>query len=240
MSRIRSIHPGFAKDENFIEVSRDARLFFLLLLTECDDFGVFVWKPKTLKMQLFPADDDVDVTALMAELVRIDAIRSYEIDGRKLGAVRNFRKFQKPKFPKSAYPITPDIGSYTASTLSITEIDDDQEPPIPRNGENASPIGEGDGDGEGVGEGEERKHTYAGFSGRVIRLTGADYDRWQASFPNLNGTLRGELESRDAWLATQPPADRKKWFQSTAAFLAKRNREAAQARAAPLAGRAAI
>jgi hypothetical protein len=49
MSRIRSIHPGFFADETFVMLSPLARLFWIGLLTEADDQGIFEWKPVTLK-----------------------------------------------------------------------------------------------------------------------------------------------------------------------------------------------
>lgn len=80
-------------------------------------------------------------------------------------------------------------------------------------------------EGQGQGQGQREDNHYA-FSGSVIRLSDADLARWKTSFANLNGSLSGLLESRDSWLQTQSAADRKKWFTSTAAWLAKKNTEA--------------
>jgi hypothetical protein len=129
MSRIRSLHPGFASDEDLVTVSIPARLFFALLWTECDDQGLFEWKPTTLKMRLFPADN-VDISGLLAELAAIDAVRSYEITGRQYGAVRNFRKHQRPKFPNATHPITDDIRKYVGLASAITETTDVEPPPV--------------------------------------------------------------------------------------------------------------
>ena len=62
------------------------------------------------------------------------------------------------------------------------------------------------------------------FEGSVIRLTSASLEKWRAAFPNVRN-LEGELVARDAWLATQPAKDRGNWFHSTAARLAKLDRE---------------
>ena len=68
MARIRSVHPGFFTDEDLVGTSLPARLLFIGLGIEADDKGIFEWKPITIKMRIFPADN-VDVEALLSELV---------------------------------------------------------------------------------------------------------------------------------------------------------------------------
>lgn len=67
---------------------------------------------------------------------------------------------------------------------------------------------------------DEKKYK---FKGVVIRLTAADYQKWEEAYPNLN--LYAELVSRDEWLATQPVDIQKKWFPSTAQYLGNRNKK---------------
>jgi hypothetical protein len=137
MSRIRSIHPGFFTDEDLVSVSVSARLLFLGLGVEADDKGMFEWKPLTIKMRIFPADN-VDVPALLGELVGANAICPYEIDGRKFGAIRNFRKFQRPKTPNDIHPSTADIRNYVG-------LPDANSEPFPRKGEKAPQMEDGGG-----------------------------------------------------------------------------------------------
>lgn len=111
MARIRSIHPGLFSDPEFAGLSSDAQVFFLGLLTEADDNGVFEWKPMTLRIRLRPTKDG-PVDALLSELESAEKVRSYEIEGRKYGAIRNFRKFQRPKSPKSWHPIPDDFRNW--------------------------------------------------------------------------------------------------------------------------------
>ena len=68
-------------------------------------------------------------------------------------------------------------------------------------------------------EGKPSKGGYA-FSGRVIRLSSADFTRWEKAYPSLD--LRALLQNRDDWLSEQPDTDRKRWFQSTSSWLAKK------------------
>ena len=132
MSRIRSIHPGFFTDEDLVSVGFAARLMFQGLWVESDDKGIFEWKPLTLKMKIFPADN-LDVDELLAELMSIDAVRVFEAAGRKYGAIRNFRKFQRPKSPNDIHPAPNEIRSYVGLTQPVSE-------PLPNHFPKASEI----------------------------------------------------------------------------------------------------
>lgn len=174
MARIRSIHPGFFTDERWVSVSPLARLLGIGIWTECDDQGAFEWKPLQMKMRLFAADS-VDVAPLLEELAAADLVRSYEHEGRKFGAVRNFRRFQRPKKPNCIHFMPPEFRTYVGLSGPSSEPDEDQggggsEPdavkgmPVPKRGEPevvkaASVPQKGelakqmeDGEGEGVGE----------------------------------------------------------------------------------------
>lgn len=137
MARIRSTHPGQWRDEDFVELSFGARLLALAIRNEADDQGVFEWKPKQIKMNCFPADS-VDIDALLSEIVAANIVKTYEIDGHKYGAIRNFRLYQRPKTPNAIYPLTDEIRKYVAIDgrkggkaqaldASISEIDSDEE-----------------------------------------------------------------------------------------------------------------
>lgn len=140
MARIRSIHPGFWTDERVVSVSPLARLLFMGIWNECDDQGSFEWSPLKLKMRILPADN-ADAGELLEELKAAGCIIDYDIDGRKLGAVRNFTTFQRPKKPNSVYPQTPEVRNYTG-------VKDDQVPnQLPTSGENAPQMEEGGGRG---------------------------------------------------------------------------------------------
>lgn len=105
MSRIRSTHPGIWTDERFVGVSAYARLLFMGIWNECDDYGSFEWSPLKLKMRLLPADN-VDAAELLAELEAAGSIMRYEVGGKPFGAVRNFCQYQRPKKPTHVHPQT--------------------------------------------------------------------------------------------------------------------------------------
>lgn len=111
MARIRSVHPGQWTDEDFVALSPMARLLTLAIRNECDDQGVFEWKPLTIKMRLLPADN-LDVADLLRELEENNHVKKFETGGKTYGAVRNFRRFQSPKKPNAIHPLPAEIGSY--------------------------------------------------------------------------------------------------------------------------------
>jgi hypothetical protein len=117
MARIRSLHPGQASDEDFVAMSVQARLFCLLLRCHADDQGIFEWKPKTLKMKIFPADN-IDVVPLLDDLVANRQIMRFEVGGGSYGAIRNFRKYQRPKKPSNSYPLPDDMRTYVGLSTS--------------------------------------------------------------------------------------------------------------------------
>ena len=98
MARIRSVHPGMASDEIYMSMSIAAKAAWPLLWTECDDNGIFEWKPIVLKARIFPADA-VDFAIILAEWSELGCVRKIEVDGKPYGLVRNFRRCQRPKNP---------------------------------------------------------------------------------------------------------------------------------------------
>ncbi len=134
MSRIRSVHPGLWTDERFASASPLARLLFIGIWTECDDQGSFEWSPIKLKMRLLPVDN-ADVATLLSELESAGMVMSYELEGRKLGAVRNFCRYQRPKKPNSTYPQSDEVRNYCGS----------QSPPVPQKGEKPPQMEDGGG-----------------------------------------------------------------------------------------------
>jgi hypothetical protein len=113
MSRIRSIHPGIASDESYMQMSMPAKAAWPILWTECDDHGVFEWKPIVLKARIFPADN-VDFAAILAELVTLDCVQRFEHEGKSYGIVRNFCAYQRPKHPSYRHPFPAALTEYAA------------------------------------------------------------------------------------------------------------------------------
>ncbi|MEW9272386.1 hypothetical protein [Gluconobacter oxydans] len=113
MARIRSVHPGLWTDETFVGLPAMARLFLIGLWNEADDNGVFQWKPLTLKMRILPGDN-ADASELLAIMEEAGVVMRYEAEGASYGAVRNFRRFQRPERPKPVHPITDEVEQFVA------------------------------------------------------------------------------------------------------------------------------
>lgn len=71
-------------------------------------------------------------------------------------------------------------------------------------------------------EKKNNKGTFA-FEGEVIRLRRNDFEKWQRAYPDVD--LMAALQARDDWMRNQPEPERKRWFNSTSNFLAKRQQE---------------
>jgi hypothetical protein len=148
MSRIRSIHPGLFTDEAFVVLSPMARVFFMGLWTECDDYGSFEWSPLKLKMRLLPADP-ADAAALLDEIERERGVMRYEHGGRTYGAVRNFCQYQRPKKPTTVHPQTEEVREWV--NLNARNIRDGGGPvpnQLPTGGEKPRQMEDGGGDKE--------------------------------------------------------------------------------------------
>src|SRR5258705_11169367 len=111
MGRIRSVHPGLFKDEAVMELSMTARFLAIGIWTLADDHGVFEWKPKVIRAELFPGDN-VEIEALLGELVTHGLIKRFENSGRPYAVVRNFCLYQRPKMPSYRHPFPEAIASY--------------------------------------------------------------------------------------------------------------------------------
>jgi hypothetical protein len=103
---------------------------------ECDDQGSFEWSPLKLKMRILPADN-ADAVELLTELKEAGCLTEYEIDGRKLGAVRNFAVYQRPKKPNSVYPQTDEVRNYVG--IKADEVPNQ----FPTSGENSPQMEDG-------------------------------------------------------------------------------------------------
>lgn len=121
MARIRSIHPGLTSDEAYMSMSMVAKAAWTPLWMQCDDHGIFDWKPIVLKALIFPADN-VDFAAVLAELERLDCVRSLEIDGKKYGMVRNFARYQRPKNPSYRHFKEGEIPTEVASYIGVKYV----------------------------------------------------------------------------------------------------------------------
>jgi hypothetical protein len=187
VSRIRSIHPGIASDESYMQMSMAAKAAWPILWTECDDHGVFEWKPVVLKARIFPADN-VDFAAILAELVSLDCVQRFEHEGKPYGIVRNFCAYQRPKHPSYRHPFPAPITDYAAfKPVDVGSPTPALPEPSPRPTEKPPQMKEE----VGVGEEEKPKPTVSSKSPRGSRWQKGQAvpDEWKAwakaSFPSV-------------------------------------------------------
>ena len=102
MGRIRTIKPEFFTSEVVVSLSPLARLLFIATWCEADREGRLSWKPGTLKIRYFPADQ-CDITALCGELVGAGLVVPY---GEGLAHIPSFKRHQhvNPRESASALP----------------------------------------------------------------------------------------------------------------------------------------
>jgi hypothetical protein len=130
MSRIRSLHPGIFTDDAYMGLSLAARELVKGIWCEADDQGVFEWKPLTLKARIMPADM-VDIPVLLDELTAGKFIQKYECGGHSYGAVRNFRRFQRPKKPNASYLLPRELRTYVGLSADERKTIEAERTPVP-------------------------------------------------------------------------------------------------------------
>jgi hypothetical protein len=96
--RIASIKPEFWTDEKVVLLSRDARLLYVALWNLVDGYGLMEWSPVRVKLQVFPADNDIDfdrVMTLAEEVISMDMAVIYKVKGKEYLGVINYHKHQR-------------------------------------------------------------------------------------------------------------------------------------------------
>ncbi len=109
MARIRTIKPEFWTAEQIMELSPMARLLFIGMWNFCDDRGVHPVAYKTLKAEVFPADDllSSDVERLIAEVMAQGLLSEFEAEGRRWWFVTGWHHQVINRPSKSRYPVPP-------------------------------------------------------------------------------------------------------------------------------------
>jgi hypothetical protein len=114
MPRIRSIKPEIFISPQVMNLSRDARLLFIGLITQADDEGRGTADPRKLKAAIFGGDDDISAACVVDMLAEIEGQTlcvTYDANGQGHGrvyALPSFTEHQYIQRPKpSVYPRPP-------------------------------------------------------------------------------------------------------------------------------------
>ncbi len=108
--RVRTIAPHFPQAATLSRVSREARLFFILLWTVADDEGRMLLDHERLKGRLYPLDDDVPplLPVWIGELEAARYIEIYRVGDVDYLRVRDWKQLQKIDHPTpSRLPASP-------------------------------------------------------------------------------------------------------------------------------------
>jgi hypothetical protein len=109
LARIRSIKPGFWTDEKLTQLSRDARLTFLGLISAmADDAGRCKGDTRLVKASVWPLDEDIDTADIGLHLEQLEdagVILIYQHGGARFIQIVNWKKHQRIDKPRpSEYP----------------------------------------------------------------------------------------------------------------------------------------
>jgi hypothetical protein len=102
--RIRTLKPEVWADEKIGQVSRDARLLFVGLITFADDDGRFRALHQAIVGHAFPYDQDAPrkLKGWLGELEQVSLIDLYEHAGTAYGLIPKFRDHQRISHPKES------------------------------------------------------------------------------------------------------------------------------------------
>lgn len=113
--RMRTLKPGFFKNEELAELQPLARLLFAGLWCMADREGRLEDRPKRIKAELLPYDSS-DVAKLLDALASSGFIVRYSVDGHKYIAIPTFRRHQNPHMREPASTM-PAPCEHSASTM---------------------------------------------------------------------------------------------------------------------------
>lgn len=110
MARIRTIKPSFWGDEAVADLTRDARLVLIGLISSADDEGRFLASHSAICGYLFPHDTitPAKLRTWLDEIAATKIVRFYTVGRREYGAFPNWKKHQRISKPQpSPLPAPP-------------------------------------------------------------------------------------------------------------------------------------
>lgn len=190
MARIRTVKPSLFKHENLFDLERETklpvRLAFIGLFTCCDRDGRFQWRPRVLKLDVLPYDDDIDFSRVLDALLTRGFLRKYSVNGEMYGVIPTFSKHQVINNRESESEIpAPDESAYI-STTSTREARVSHATSTPL----VHAQGEGEKEGKGREEEEEGKGKGNDVALRARReQVAAVFDHWRQIMDHARSVL---------------------------------------------------
>jgi hypothetical protein len=124
MARIRSVKPDFWTSEQVMECSPIARLLFIGMWNFADDHGRIPCAPKTIKAQIFPADEmnAKNIRRMIDELASNGLVRLYEVGGKEFLLITGWHHQKIDKRQAAKYPDPPSEYSSNAHRTVSTDL----------------------------------------------------------------------------------------------------------------------
>jgi uncharacterized protein YneR len=116
MARIRTIKPQLFRHETLFNLEKETglpiRLAWIGLFTVVDREGRFRWRPKEIKLDILPWDDEVDFDKILTALASVQLIQRYQVNGEFYGWIPTWHSHQhvNSKEAQSVIP-GPDLAS---------------------------------------------------------------------------------------------------------------------------------
>ena len=126
MARMRTLKPEYWGDLKMARVSRDARLLYMALWNQADEWARCHGDIRWVKGHCLPYDDDLnlaDVDRLLNELASIDRIQRYAVDGETFLYLPKLAKHQRlePDKTPSRLPPPPDAEKIPEQSEKISD-----------------------------------------------------------------------------------------------------------------------
>jgi hypothetical protein len=215
MGRIRTIKPDTFKDDDLAEQSFECRLLFIGLWTQADVAGRLEDRPKRLKVELFPYDEDLDVNAMLEKLHEAGFIIRYSMDEKKYIQVVNFTKHQRINGKEAQVPSQippPIIVKHRGSTSEALETNREAPETTGREGKGKE------------GKGTEALLEEVSFDASQVKLETFSGEQW---FKRIAGSWPLEDFSHAAQVAVfeaiEEEAAERRWPRAEAAsFMAEK------------------
>jgi hypothetical protein len=116
--RARNIKPGFFKNDSLASCSAESRILFIGLWCYADKRGKFEWRPMRIRGEIFPYDHNIDIENILNELIKIELIIKYTVNGIDYGIIPNFELHQKPH-PHETESVFPSPGDEVINTTKL-------------------------------------------------------------------------------------------------------------------------
>jgi hypothetical protein len=98
MARIRTVKPELFRHEGLFDLEKETglpiRLSWIGLFTCCDREGRFKWRPRQLKSEILPFDDEIDFSRVLDALFTRGFVVKYRVDNEDYGHIPTWNEHQ--------------------------------------------------------------------------------------------------------------------------------------------------